>query len=110
MCEIDPVKKNIIRIFRSQKRAFDLEPEQVIEYPRSEAVKSIRQQIFTRCEGRCEYCNREITWQEGEMHEEIPRGKSGEISLANSRFVCPKCHRNDERGHKSRRLYWGESV
>lgn len=113
ICEIDPKTDRIIRIFKVPKRALDLSiqnPELIREYPRSEAIKEIRLQVFARADGKCEYCGRPITWDTGELHEELPRGKGGEYSLANSRAICFRCHREDERGHKSRRLHWGENA
>ena len=111
MVEIDEAGQ-VLRIFRHAKRAMELPPEKVRELPRSEAVSQIRHAIWLRSHGNCEYCGRMVTengWTAGEMHEEVPRSKMGEISLENSKFICRKCHREDERGHASRRLHFGET-
>ena len=41
-----------------------------------------------------------------EMHEEVPRGNGGEISLANSKMICRTCHRTSDRAHGNRRPQW----
>lgn len=111
MVEIDPCTEKVLRIFRADKYAYALEPERIRQLPRAEAVKRIREQVCARANGRCEYgCGRAINWDSGEMHEELPKGKGGEVSLANSYFICPTCHREDERGHRSRRLRFGETT
>jgi HNH endonuclease len=112
MVEISPETGLPVRIFKYPGAALFHPPEVVREMPKKEAVASIRHQVFVRSAGRCEYgCGQEVTehgYPRGEMHEEIPRSKGGEISLDNSKFVCPSCHRNDERGHANRRLHFGE--
>lgn len=110
MCEIDPETDKVRRIFKNPRRALDFsmdKPELVREYPRAYAIKEIRVQVFARADEKCEYCGRPITWETGELHEENPRGKGGEYSLENSKAICQKCHREDERGHANRRLHWG---
>jgi hypothetical protein len=98
-----------VRIFKNPKRALDFPPEQVAEWPRRDATEAIRRQVFARSKGKCEYgCGRTVTWDTGELHEEKPRGKGGEISLSNSVFVCRDCHRNDDRAHGNRRLHFGK--
>jgi hypothetical protein len=57
------------------------------------AVFHIRRQIWLRCKGECESCAAPVTESSGHMHEKQHRGKGGEISLENSIFICPTCHR-----------------
>jgi 5-methylcytosine-specific restriction endonuclease McrA len=102
-----------VRIFRAAKHAFAFPPEKIREWPRKDAVSSIRHQIFVRCAGKCEYCGNPVTengpWHKGEMHERKPRGKGGEISLDNSVFLCHTCHSSHPLAHGNRRLHFGET-
>ena len=59
----------------------------------SASVASIRHQVFLRSKGDCEFCASPITEHGGHLHEQVHRGKGGEISLANSIFICATCHR-----------------
>jgi hypothetical protein len=119
MVEISP-EGLPVRIFKNAKRALDLPPERVSEWPKKEAVGSIRHQIFVRCAGKCEYgCGRSFP-EDGplrvrmHMHEEVPKGSvhtTGEVSLANSKAICYYCHfEDDPRGHQNRRLHFGETI
>jgi hypothetical protein len=115
MVEISPETGLPVRIFKYPGAALFYPPEIVREMPKKDAVAGIRHQIFVRSKGRCEYgCGFSVSencWpNKGEMHEEISRGKGGEISLENSKFICQSCHRNDERGHANRKLHFGEST
>src|SRR5690349_14503573 len=97
-----------VRIF---KGAPDWMLPSIQKMDRSEAVGSIRRQVFERAGYECEWCGRPIILERGapnsgEMHEVLPRGKGGEISLANSVAICKSCHRNI--GHGDRRLRFGE--
>lgn len=98
----------IQRIFRFTKHAFAVDPQFVKEYSRKDAVAAIRHAVFERSGGYCEACGIEVTehsgWHKGEMHERVPRGRGGEISLDNSIFVCRKCH---EQAHSSRKPLFG---
>lgn len=66
---------------------------------RASAVKDIRHQLWLRCKGECELCGERVTESSGHMHEQKWRGKGGEVSLANSVFVCPRTHQLE---HKAR--------
>jgi len=84
--------------------------------PIFDAKHEIWNTLFERSGGHCEYCGKTITknsdWTKGEMHEEVPRGRGGDISLENSKMICRKCHRDDSRGHANRKLQWsgGETI
>lgn len=94
----------IIRILRTTAEAWRLPAERVQQWPRSEAVKAIREQVFDRSKGECEDCGRRVTKMTGEMHERIPKGKGGEVSLANSCFLCYYCHQGrKDSAHGDRR-------
>jgi 5-methylcytosine-specific restriction endonuclease McrA len=93
-----------IRIFRNQKASLAAGWRQI--YPRTEAVGAIRHQIFLRSKGECELCPAPVTESSGHMHEKIHRGKGGEISLENSVFICPTCHRH---AHADRNPRFGEN-
>lgn len=105
-----------IRIIKTAKLARLLPVEEVAEWPKADAVRSIRWQIYQRSkneegQSECEWCGRYLTWESGEMHEVVPRGKrddngnAGEVSLANSVFLCHDCHQNSDRAHGSRRWH-----
>jgi hypothetical protein len=96
-----------VRIFRHRKEALQFAVEDVADMLHGDAVKSIRWQVWLRCEERCELCGEGITPISGELHEQHPRGKRidgrlGEYSLQNSIMVCNFCHKND---HPEKRFY-----
>lgn len=82
-----------VRIFRNHRAANAFGQEWIAEQNRSEAVAEIRRALWLRCHGECELCASVVTEQSGHMHEQIHRGKGGEISLANSVFICTTCHK-----------------
>jgi len=94
--ETDGIGGPIIRIFRSKKSAMGSN-RLCIQAWYDLAVEDIRHQIFVRSRGECEVCSDLVTESSGEMHERKHRGKSGEISLENSIFVCGKTHRREHR-------------
>lgn len=106
-----------IRIFRTVKAAIQLPVEQVAEFPKAFAVGVIRRKVFERAgctphqSGNCEECGRTIRWyagdwDSGEMHEVIPRGKGGEVSVHNSIALCRNCHTVDATSaHGNRRWH-----
>jgi 5-methylcytosine-specific restriction endonuclease McrA len=87
-----------VRIFKSRATANASGREYII-VERSFAVGRIRHHLWLRCKGECELCAAPISEEGGHMHEQVHRGKGGEISLANSVFICPKCH---QRAHADR--------
>jgi 5-methylcytosine-specific restriction endonuclease McrA len=106
-CEVAEGK--VIRIFRSQKLAFaNCEP---VTRFKDEAVAEIRRQVYDRQSGACLWCPRELpysgsVWERFHMHEKIPKGRGGEVSLENSIGLCPTCHL--EVAHGNRRPRFGE--
>ena len=93
-----------VRIFKSQKQSLAAGWRQI--YPRTSAVAAIRHKLFLRSKGDCEICTAPLTESSGHMHEQIHRGQGGEISLANSVFICAKCHRD---AHKARNPQWSKN-
>ena len=89
----------VVRIFRTRKEAYAFGEEWIAEAFRSPAVALIRKQIFDRSHGFCEICGAVLLETSGHMHEKLHRGQGGEISLENSVFICPTCHR---RAHSDR--------
>jgi len=82
-----------IRIFRSSHDGFV--PGMIVDTMHyKQAVGEIRHQLFVRSNGYCELCSDFITESAAHMHEQKHRGKGGEISLANSVFICPTCHKH----------------
>lgn len=84
-----------IRIFRNDytaqtSSAYD--EGRVVEYPRKDAIASIRMQIFERSRNSCENCSKLLTFGTMHMDEKIPRSKGGEISLTNGQALCYTCH------------------
>lgn len=71
---------------------YDPDGPPVVEWSRAGAVSAIRAQVFDRAAGHCERCDTPITPSTGHMHEVLPRGRGGEISLANSVALCARCH------------------
>ena len=101
------------RIFRD-KQWLDFPSNTVVSMDRSEAVKIIREQVFDRCHvyildagydfHECERCSKSINWMTMEMHERIPKGKGGEVSLENCEALCHSCHTGSpDSAHGNRR-------
>ncbi len=94
--EIDPKTELPIRILKTMKAATDLPPERVRQMARSVAVGYIRSQVIDRAKRNgivfCEFCGDRINEFIGEMHEVLPKGNGGEVSLDNCRFLCNGCH------------------
>jgi 5-methylcytosine-specific restriction endonuclease McrA len=94
--EVEPTTFVPIRILRTTKDAMDLPPERVTQMARSVAVGYIRKQVIDRARRKhgvfCEYCGEPINEFLGEMHEKLPKGSGGEVSLDNCVFLCHDCH------------------
>jgi 5-methylcytosine-specific restriction endonuclease McrA len=105
----NPATKRSIRIFKNWKAAIAAlnagEVTCIIKLYRADAVGSIRQQLWERSKGFCEWCGSIITQKSAHMHEVKSRGKGGDISLANSVIICYTCHFNSriEGTHKKRK-------
>jgi 5-methylcytosine-specific restriction endonuclease McrA len=104
--QIDPKTELPIRIFRIPNESFKFPPEVIREWPKRDAVESIRRQVFARAGYECEGCGTRLTWNMGHLHEQQPKGNGGEVSLTNCRLLCFDCHegRGDSE-HGDRR--WG---
>ena len=82
---------------------------------RAKAVGAIRAQVYERATGdspaggelsECERCGRIIRWETFEMHETIPKGKHGEVSLSNCEALCHACHQGGpDSAHGNRRWH-----
>jgi len=104
---------SIIRIFRNSATAVlskAWEERRVEEYPRREAVQCIRAKVFKDREGLCKYCGKYApfdgdVYSRGHLHEELPRGRGGEISIFNSVWACYDCHKHQ---HPEKQLRFGE--
>lgn len=95
------------RIFRT-KEWKTCDSVQIMD--RGKAVGAIRAQVYDRSEApegehhECERCGRYITWDWFEMHETIPKGKGGEVSLSNCEALCKACHQTGpDAAHADRR-------
>ena len=101
---------NVIRIFRDKSW---LNFQSFGYMSRAEAVLKIRQQVYLRCSreaqgqgcwAECERCGKYITWDTMEMHETVPKGKGGEVSLENCEALCHDCHTGSaDSAHGNRR-------
>jgi len=91
-----------IRIFKT-KRAARAFQGRILEVDYRIAVSEIRHQLWCRCQGECELCASPVNENSGQMHEQKHRGQGGEISLANSVFICPTCHKA---AHRDRNPRW----
>ena len=82
---------------------------------RDNAVTAIRYAVYQRSGHRCEgiladdtRCNRPLEWSTFHMHEKVPRGDGGEISLANSVALCPPPESCHARAHANRKPQWSK--
>jgi hypothetical protein len=83
--------------------------------PKKDAVGAIRSQIWNRCGGACEWCGKRIKesgplFSRMNMHEVIPKGSGGEVSLTNSVGICYTCHFEDDRAHGLRRPQFTKNI
>lgn len=79
---------------------------------RAKAVGAIRAQVYDRSQApegehhECERCGRYITWGWFEMHETVPKGSGGEVSLENCEALCRACHQTgSDAAHADRRWH-----
>ena len=90
--EINPKTELPIRIVKHTWQVAKLDPEIVRRMARSVAVGYIREQVIERAKRNnlilCEFCGNVLTEVTGEMHEVVPKGDGGEVSLENCRFIC----------------------
>jgi 5-methylcytosine-specific restriction endonuclease McrA len=79
-----------------------------IEWPRTDAVRSIRQQVYER-DKECQRCGKPLTWKTLHCDEKISKGEGGEISLENCWGLCASCHiLSPTSEHGNRRLRFNE--
>lgn len=96
------------RIFRTKDWRF-LPEEKTRILSKAKAVGAIRAQVFDRSESEngeheCERCGRLVQWETFELHETVPKGKHGEVSVANCAALCHNCHTGSpDSAHGSRR-------
>ena len=85
-----------VRIFRD--KSWRLLPEDEVAWiSKEEAVTEIRRQVFEKTKDdngyyHCHDCGKPTNWLSGEMHEVVPKGKGGEVSVDNSICLCNNCH------------------
>jgi 5-methylcytosine-specific restriction endonuclease McrA len=104
---------NPIRIFRNGKAAVKaaLAGRYVTSMRRAEAVGLIREMVRHSAGDVCQRCGAILTKETGEMHETLPKGKGGEVSLDNCEWLCHACHQGrPDSAHGDRRTRFGESV
>ena len=107
--EIDPKTELPIRIFKHFSEAAKLDPEVIRQMARSVAVGYIRVQVFERAKRGilvlCHFCGGIISPGTGHMHEVVPKGNGGEVSLDNCVAICSRCHIGPDGEHGDRK--WG---
>lgn len=66
-------------------------------------MNELRKMAFERSRGFCEQlingllghrCQRNVSWETGELHHSPPLSAGGDDSLESVRFVCRRCHVN----------------
>jgi 5-methylcytosine-specific restriction endonuclease McrA len=105
-CWVEIRGGKVVRIVNRQVLFMDTTP--VEEYPRAEAVKQIRKQVFDRTKGACEWCSAPVTEDTMHMHEKLFKSQGGEVSIFNSVGICADCHIGKRGVHG--KLYFGESL
>jgi hypothetical protein len=98
----------VTRIFRSQKAAF-ANCEDPRAMFKADAVGAIRRQVYDRQSGRCLWCGKECpydgpVWKRMHLDEAVPKGRGGEVSLANCQCLCPECHLLGKHGGRAPRF------
>lgn len=66
-------------------------------------TSEIRHTIWLRQHGECLDCSKFVTEAQAHLHEVVPRGRGGKISLDNSVILCAECHLNGPQNHGNRR-------
>ena len=93
-CWVELKDHRAVRIFKNTKAA--AEAEAAGAYPflgnRAEAIEQIRRQVFERDAFICIHCGKVVTWEIGEMHERIWKGRGGEVSVENCETRCHACN------------------
>lgn len=96
------------RIFRTKKAAVAAGVV-FFDWPKRWAVEAIRKQVIARASSACDRCGTIVSDNVGEMHETLPRGKGGEVSLDNCEWLCHDCHQGKtDSAHGNRRTRFGE--
>jgi HNH endonuclease len=93
----------ITRIYNNLKEAVLDGCEDPKQFLKKDAVFAIRHLVYNRSKGLCEYCGATLTWNTSEMHEKVPKGKGGEVSISNCVMLCHACHQgrnNSEHGNR----------
>ena len=96
-----------IRIFKNAKQAANADAFGAVrECEYAEAVTSIRRKVFVFADYKCQNpdCRKPVTWDSGELHEKVWKGRLGQVSIWNSICLCSSCHKYSELGHCSRQL------
>jgi 5-methylcytosine-specific restriction endonuclease McrA len=109
-CFVELVDGNPIRVFRNGAMARvsnAYNEDRVREWPRIDAVRAIRTEVFKRANNQCERCGSRLTWNNGEMDEKIPRGQGGEISIENCWLLCHGCHQGHPNSKHGNRIWGG---
>ena len=98
-----------IRIFRDRSWR-DLPEDQVQKMDKARAVGVIRAQVYDRAVSEedglaeCDRCGRVVQWNTFEMHETVPKGSSGEVSVEICEALCHQCHTGSpDSAHGNRR-------
>lgn len=109
---VEMVDGKVVRIFRNAKdpRAIAALSDGTLGLgERAKAVRDIRQAVFARDSYACTHCGKVVTWETGQLHERVWRGRGGEVSLDNCTTLCAACHKKDPvAGHGNRVVQWSK--
>lgn len=104
--ELDTPGGAPIRLFRTARHAHcspASDENRLAEWPRRDAMQAIRKKVYDRAQGRCVACDTPLSLNTYHMHERLPRGKGGQVSLENSEARCAPCHIGPTGAHGKRR-------
>lgn len=110
--QIDPDTQLAVRIFKNRKSMVNGTVFEATLYgssvfklmDRGLAVSQIRRQVWNRQEGLCARCPETIRWNSMHMHEVVPKGQGGEVSLQNCEGLCYACHLGPSGAHPEKQV------
>jgi hypothetical protein len=109
MAHVELQDGRVHRIFRSGKAwaVAGVLGRTISVMPRVDAIRQIRRTLWARC-NECAWCGEVVDWNACQMHEIVPRGKGGDISMENSIILCYDCHQGrEDSAHGNRKLHFG---
>lgn len=71
----------------------------VAKFKYNKTFKFNREILFARDEGKCQYCDRELTRPQSTIDHVLPRSRGGDTSWENCVICCPSC--NARKGNRT---------